>query len=227
MKQLQNGPVAQLPDNSYVKATYEGILDLHPSLSKEAKKVLIYPEVTNESLLSVSQLTKDQGQIFFDETRAIITKANQIILTGKKNPNDNLYDITITPKVTPKINFIIRRDKTKTDLAKFYLATVLLPPISTLQKAIRNRNFLSRPGITNLNFAKLIGTTEATVKGHLDQERKGLQSTKISTMSDQEDDENFPPQQPAKMYAQLTTIVNTSQSKAYMDLKGKFPYTSS
>ena len=54
LKKLQNGPLAQLPDNSYVKATYEGLLQLHPSLSDTAKKVLVYPQVTNESLLTLS-----------------------------------------------------------------------------------------------------------------------------------------------------------------------------
>ena len=60
LQHLKHGPVAQLPDNSYVKATCEGLLDLHPSLSDKAKRVLIYPQVTNESLLSVSQLTEDK-----------------------------------------------------------------------------------------------------------------------------------------------------------------------
>ena len=45
LKYLQNGCVAQLPDNSFVKATYEGILNLHPDLSDEVKKVLVYPQV--------------------------------------------------------------------------------------------------------------------------------------------------------------------------------------
>ncbi len=46
LKHLKNGPLAQLPDNSFVKATYEGFLNLHPSLSNAAKKVLVYPQVT-------------------------------------------------------------------------------------------------------------------------------------------------------------------------------------
>ena len=227
MKRLQNGPIAQLPDNSYVKATYEGILELHPALTQAAKKVLVYPQVTNESLLSVSQLTKDQCQVFFNETRAIVTKANKIILTGSKNPHDNLYDIILPNDHNNKINFIIRKDKTKTELAKFYHATVFSPPVSTLQKAIRKGNFLSWPGISNLNFNKLIGTTEATEMGHLDQERKGLQSTKHVAHPPQNDDDNFPQHQLSKTYAQFTAIINPTPSKAYMDLTGKFPYTSS
>ena len=37
---------------------------------------------------------------------------------------------------------------------------------------------MSWPGIDDLNFKKLIDTTEVTLKGNLDQERKNLQSTK-------------------------------------------------
>ena len=141
LKQLQNGPVAQLPDNSFVKATHEGILNIHPGLSDEVKKVLIYPQVTNKSLLSVSQLTNDYCKVFFDDTKAIIMKANKLILTGTKNPNDNLYDISLPSQRTNKINFIMRKDKTKTDLTKFYHATLFSPLISTLNKAIRYSNF--------------------------------------------------------------------------------------
>ena len=67
LKKPKDGPVAQLPNNSYVKATYEGILALDPALSKTAQTVLIYPEVTNESLISVSQSSHDGCQVLFDD----------------------------------------------------------------------------------------------------------------------------------------------------------------
>lgn len=116
--------MVQLPDNFFVKANNEGILNLHPKLSDETKKVLICPQVTNEFLLIVSQLTKDNCNVFFRDTKAIILKANKRMLICTKNPMDNLYDISLLSQSSNKIKYIISKDKTKTDLAKFYHATV-------------------------------------------------------------------------------------------------------
>ena len=72
-------------------------------------------------------------------------------------------------------------------LAQYLHATSFSPPLSTLERAVKNGNFITWPGIDDLNFKKLLGTTVALEKGHLDQERKGVQSTSTSI-----DDDNFP-----------------------------------
>lgn len=73
-----------------------------------------------------------------------------------------------------------------------------------------------------------MGTTEATEKGHLDQERKGLPSTKTLIEIQDSEDNYFPLKQPTQSFNQFTTNVNTISSRAYsMDLIGKFSYTSS
>ena len=69
------------------------------------------------------------------------------------------------------------------ELAQYLHACAFSPVISTFQKCINKGNFLSWPGIEKLNFNKLIKTTEATLKGHMDQERKGLRSTKLEQKS--------------------------------------------
>ena len=53
--------------------------------------------------------------------------------------------------------------------------------MDTFQKAINNRNlFISWPGIQDINFKKnSTHNSSATAKDHLDQERQGLQSTKV------------------------------------------------
>ncbi len=107
LKKLENGPVAQLPNKSYVKATYEGILALYPTLLKAVQTVLIYPEVTNELLISVSQLAHDGCQITFDDNTAKIKKNDRVILEGYKNKSDQLYDINIPTIHQDKLNLII------------------------------------------------------------------------------------------------------------------------
>ncbi len=61
---------------------------------------------------------------------------------------------------------------------QFLHATAFSPAISTFQKAIRNGNFVTWPGIDSINFETVLKITLATEKGHLDQEQKGLQSQK-------------------------------------------------
>ena len=104
------------------------------------------------------------------------------------------------------------------------------------KKTIKNGIFVTWPGIHKLQFEKLIGTTIASEKGHLDQERKGLQSTIHPTNED--DDDNFPNKTNERTNNRFVTIydtVNTHnttinpilKAKAYMDLTGRFPYMSS
>ena len=56
--------------------------------------------------------------------------------------------------------------------------------MTTLNKAIKNENLLTWPSTEDLNFKTLIDTTEEHLKGHLDKERKNLQSTKIHLLED-------------------------------------------
>ena len=102
------------------------------------------------------------------------------------------------------------------------------PCITTLQQVIYNDNLLSWP-VEHLNFIKLIHTTIATEKGHLDQERKHLQST--STPEDLL--HNFPSKLEEKMHSQFAQIVSPLlkltplKQKSYADLTGQFPHKSS
>ena len=90
---------------------------------------------------------------------------------------DELWKINLKNN---KINYIIRQDQSKTELVQHLHACAFSPVSSTLQKCINKGNFLSWSGIEDLDFNKLLKTTEATIKGHLDQERKNLQSTKLN-----------------------------------------------
>ena len=66
-----------------------------------------------------------------------------------------------------QVNYIITKDKTKTDLALYLHATAFPPPISTFMKAIGNGNVVTLLGIEELNFKKLLGTTLELEKGYL------------------------------------------------------------
>ena len=90
-----------------------------------------------------------------------------------------------------------------------------------LKKAIDNGNFVTWPGINEINFKKLLGTTIPLEKGHMDQERKNLRSTKDV---DAEHDDVFPTLTNKKEYELYTRIVPASEyehkHKAYSDQTG-------
>ena len=141
----------------------------------------MFPGLSNESLLSIGQLCDDNCVAIFTKNRVYVVKDNDLIMHGPRNRTDNLWDIQLPAHQRDKIqaapttsclNYIITKDKTKSDLARYLHATAFSPRISTFSKAIRNGNFVTWPGIENLNFEKLIGTTIASELGHLDQERK-------------------------------------------------------
>ena len=167
-KKLLNGPKATLPDKTTIEAKGQGILKIHKSLPIPA---LVYPKLTSESLLSIGQLC-DQGCVaVFQKEELNIYKNNQKIISGTRNRTDGLWDV---PFPTEKNNYIITRDKSKTELAQFLHGCAFSPSVSTFQRAISNGNFITWPGIDTLNFKKLLGTPEPTLLGHLDQERKNL-----------------------------------------------------
>ena len=98
-----------------------------------------------------------------------ILKEKKIILQGNRNFSDGSWDVQL-PSLPPPpplykvmdMNYIITKDKSKTNLARYLHATALSPSITTFTKAITNENFITWPGIDTLNFATLLGTTKPT-----------------------------------------------------------------
>jgi hypothetical protein len=99
----------------------------------------------------------------------------------------------------------------------------------TWQRAVNNGNFVTWPGIESLSLAKHVPKSIDSAKGHLDQERKNLQSTK-KPLQKIDDDDFFPsPDLPKeKTYSACATIGPfEAKHKAYHDLTGRFPHQSS
>ena len=63
---IHNGPQASLPDNTTIKASHQGTLLLHPKVKINA---LIFPKLTNESLLSIGQLCDLNCTATFDKEK--------------------------------------------------------------------------------------------------------------------------------------------------------------
>ena len=233
---LKNGPQILQPDRSTLQVTQKCELPLHHNLSTSAKSGYIISGLKNSSLLSIGKLCDDNCIAMFTKTNFFIFKNNNLLLQGFRNNTDGLWDVLfpVLSKQTPNvkvdktksqsINYIIQSDKCKLDLANYFHACCFSPCISTFTKAINNGNFLSWPGINSINFKKILNTTQATLKRHIEQERKNLQTTKPT--SDLEID--YFPQKEPKIKECIFKLIDISElnEKSYMDLCRRFPYTS-
>jgi hypothetical protein len=133
-----------------------------------------------------------------------------------------------TKWTSPSVNVIIRRDKTKTELEQLLHGCCGSPSISSWKIAITNGNFITWPGLDNISILKHLPLSIATVKGHLDQERKHLQSTKLKNGNIHDDFFPVPSQPNVKSYDACATIIPfTSRDTTYHNLTGRFPHTSS
>ena len=112
-KVLTNDPEATLPDNTKIRASWQGTLPLNPALLTTA---LIYPHLQNEYILSIGQLYNEGCIEIFDKIYLSILKYNKIILKGTMNLTDGLWDVPFQRKSIQSINCIISRDKVKQNL---------------------------------------------------------------------------------------------------------------
>lgn len=123
---------------------------------------------------------------------------------------------------------IIRKDKTKLDLAEYLHKCAFSPSLSTFQRAIRKGHFLTWPSIEDINFEKYIMNLLPTAKGHLDQERANLQSTK--TVESNKIIEDYEPTDGNSTKTFENTVVLYAfdpKEKNYSDQTGRFPHQSS
>ena len=203
---IENGPKVGLPNGATLVSYLRGNIPFNKILTSEAMQAHVFKGLTNSSLISIGQLCDDGCVAVFDKKMLHVFKKGDVVLTGTRNSYDGLWDITITkntgrseipPTTTeykkPTANVIIRADQTKTNLAEYLHKCAFSPTLSTLTKAISRGDLLTWPGVENLNFRKLIKNTLPTAKGHLDQERRNLQSTKVSLSNDEIEDLDFNP----------------------------------
>jgi hypothetical protein len=195
------GPTVMLPDSTNIQATHAGQLPLHSSLSKTATTTAhILDGMTNSSLISIGQLCDDDCVAVLDKRNLQVFKRNACVLSGTRNKIDGLWDIALpisgtTSTIRPKapalqLNAIIRKDISKTNLVQYLYGCLGSPVVSTWKLAIANGNFITWPGIDTFSIDAHLPKNIASAKGHMDQERRNLQSTRIKLATDTIEIEN-------------------------------------
>ena len=210
-----------------IEVTKQGDLTLSKALGHAAQTGHILNDLKSATLLSAGQFCDDNCTVILKKTQAIIQKDDKTILQGPRNKKDGLWDIEIPLLHLPKtinqvVNAIIRKDRTKKEVADYLYECCLSPPLSTFRHAIQNGNFVTWPGVDDPYIIKYFMETINTAKGHLDQEMKNLQSTKL-TPSAIEDSFPAADKPNIKKYNTFTILVKQT---AFFDLTGRFPHQS-
>ena len=110
-------------------------------------------------------------------------------MAGVQNWTNDLWDIIVPQASLTTINMIVQKDETKHELVEYLHKCVFSPAFSTFQKVIRKGHFITWPGINKITFEKIITNKTPTAKEHLDQERSNLQSTKITKVINDDEEE--------------------------------------
>ena len=94
------GPRVRLPENRTMDPEQTGHLPL--ALPPAATETHVFSALQNASLISFGQLCDDDYQAIFNKKKLqVLDKNKNIILTGKRNIPDGLWDIPLTPTHPP------------------------------------------------------------------------------------------------------------------------------
>jgi hypothetical protein len=231
-------------DASHITSTHEAELDL-PMLPRLARQAHLLPALQPNALLSIGQLCDHGCTAEFTSTAILIKHNNIPVLQGYRDPI-GLWRIPMQHKPTQQpahlspttvvpcpgsahqhtINSTIDTRTQHGELIQYLHATCFSPTESTWIQAIKNNHFTTWPLLsTEPTVLKYFRNTPATAKGHLDQQRKNLQSTKPLLPTEATDEftvvdttnhrTNF-------LYATLG-VVHPATGQVYTDQTGRFP----
>jgi hypothetical protein len=117
---------------------------------------------------------------------------------------------------------------TMRDHILFLHAALFQPHFGNLAPCHFRGHFITWPGLTTANVRRYLPKSEATAKGHLDQQRKNLRSTKTSPLSDIEADYHPTPEtEPTNLVFAAVLDYETATHLIHSDLTGRFPVQSS
>ena len=163
------------------------------------QRVHVFPFLASGSLLSVGQLYDVGCYAVFHKHFVKIFYNNHLILSGSRTDKTNgLWSIAPTP--SPRLSSELRNNISTNDIP--YVCNVLTPhnnmtgkikflqasmgylTKSTIFTAVKKSNLASYPsGINEKQINRHYTSIEPSVKGHLTQERQGVQSTTVHTLT--------------------------------------------
>ena len=188
-----------MPNSGTIQATHIAHLPF-PQLPSAATTGHVFPHLRN-SLVSIGQICDQDYVALFDKKKMRIYESKTIrpllntllptppVLEGHRDPTDRLWKIaSCAPKPLPiatdhpqlAANSAYHQ-KNQQDLVTFLHAAAGSPMPSTWLAAIRKGHYATWPGLTTQLVTKHLPTSAASIKGHLDQQRQNIRSTKPTT----------------------------------------------
>jgi hypothetical protein len=175
-----NGVKVMYPDGNTAQATHEAVLNL-PILPIAARKVHLFESLASGALISLGKLCDSGCTAYFNATKVYIFFKGKIIMQGaRSNATNNLWKVNGTKVEQPTMSLNAVIDKpTIAERIKFYHASLFSPTLDTLAKAVSAGYLTTFPTFTVKQLRKFPPRSEATVKGHMRAQRKGLKQVVI------------------------------------------------
>jgi hypothetical protein len=236
-RQIATEPITiTIPDGSTMTSTHEGHLDI-PALPPAATHTHIVPELNTHSLISLGQLCDAGCTATVDKDEINVSYNNNVVLTGHRSNETTLWHLKYKPESTNQTSVLpyyasatLGTNTTKNIIA-FFHAAMFSPTLDTLHKALKLGYITNIPGVSAAALKKYPPFSAATIKGHLDQTRKNIRSTKVMATDDETNEELFPIQLTTNDSNPITnnycyTTIFEPTGKVYSDQTGNFQYTS-
>jgi hypothetical protein len=181
----EHGIRVLLPNKDTIQATHTCQLRL-PHLPSTATIGHIFTHLAHP-LVSIPVLCDHGCDATFTKTSVTIKHGNTIILNGPRDPSTGMWQVPLQPDSTqPSLSTAgphqansAYHTSTKPEHVQFLHAAAGYPVPSTWTKAINAGNYNTWPGLDAKLVTKHLPKSKETVKGHLNQQRKNLRSTKI------------------------------------------------
>ena len=218
-------------------ATHESRLPF-PGLSKRAAKADTFNDFP-QSLMSVGKVSDDGTLSIFTKDGVSVHREEDVLITCKGAPiligvrdDHGRYRIPLTQhkgtwqprKPSKRAKQVLQQANSVYDLPsteqaiKWMHAVCGYPVKSTWLKAIKAGNFVGWPLLTEANVKKYYPETAETPKGHLNQTRKNVRSTKAKPF-----EEVLSHQLRGKKEKDVYVKVYDVRETVFTDQTGKFP----
>ena len=92
---VNDGERVVLPNGEQIVSTHRGSVPI-PTLSPQAREAHVFPGLTQSSLISISQLCDDGCDVNFKKNWAYVYKNKKLIMKGKRNFRNGMYEINLT-----------------------------------------------------------------------------------------------------------------------------------
>jgi hypothetical protein len=171
----------------HMQATHTCNVD-YPGLPTTATNGHMFQSMAHP-LISIPVLCDHDCEAMFTKHDLTITRHGHTILTGTRDPTTRMWTLPLESHMSPPSTQLsthlepppqannIQTFATKNDLATFLHGTAGYPVPSTWIEAIQAGNYATWPGLTTQLIHNHLPKSGATVKGHMQQQRKNTRST--------------------------------------------------